>query len=658
MMASRMTSVAANNDAKLVSSSLAGDREAFGQIVARYQSLICSLAYNATGSLGQSEDLAQEIFITAWKHLADLREPEKFRAWLCGIARNLINNSLRKQGREPSHHAESLEKISEASSLEPQPVEQTISNEEQAILWRSIERIPEIYREPLVLFYREHQSIEVVAADLDLTEDAVKQRLSRGRKLLQEQVLAFVEGALARTNPGKAFTLAVIASLPLLATTAKAATAGTAAAKSGAIATGFGALLQTFLKIVVPAGPFVSLGGWLGYKMGGDAGQSPQQRNSVMQFWGILVASLIVFVLLPVLLWVPLMMVFGSKESFLAGMKIWLDVLYGVVVVIVALWIWQRRKSRRQQIAGAAVSLRVKNFFVWSVALAIIVSASFCALELSDTNWKIDRISTTEAQRIIADKSQDAHFFVMQFHYHSAFQNSADTHDELWIRLQDNGKFSKFIAPADKATLALLAEKGIQCPTYLQGRDFEILGWQGKLLMGLFLFVLAAGIAVLLTLCFKNKSNTPIMTKGTKIGIVAAVALAAIIVTPLAWLNHRRANSVHPNQIALQTLTPERAAQAKQTTKDFFEAMGKGDWNQIDKLCPPGFPMSKQLDDQTKTMLNGLNLVSLGDPFTKPGFPQVWVPYEIRFKNGETKKFNLAVRQDNPERKWYFDGGF
>ena len=67
--------------------------------------------------------------------------------------------------------------------------------------------------------------------DLDLTEDAVKQRLSRGRKLLQEQVLLFVEGALQRTSPGKAFTLGVVAALPAFATTAKAAAIGATAAR-------------------------------------------------------------------------------------------------------------------------------------------------------------------------------------------------------------------------------------------------------------------------------------------------------------------------------------------------------------------------------------------------------------------------------------------
>src|SRR5437773_6401518 len=102
MMTSNVISSAAQTDSELVGESLSGNRDAFGQIVSRYQSLVCSLAYSATGSLSQSEDVAQDTFIAAWKQLRTLHEPAKLRAWLCGIARNLTNNSLRKQGREPS----------------------------------------------------------------------------------------------------------------------------------------------------------------------------------------------------------------------------------------------------------------------------------------------------------------------------------------------------------------------------------------------------------------------------------------------------------------------------------------------------------------------------------------------------------------------------
>jgi RNA polymerase sigma factor (sigma-70 family) len=273
-------SIAALNDAELVSESLNGNRDAFGQIVARYQSLVCSLAYSATGSLSQSEDLAQETFVTAWRQLRDLREPEKLRSWLCRIARNLTYDVVRQQGREPSHQAESLEEISESHSPEPLPIEQTISNEEAAILWRSLERIPEIYREPLVLFYREHQSIEAVAQNLELSEDAVKQRLSRGRKLLHEEVLAFVEGALEKTAPGKTFTLGVISALPLAVTSAKAATVGAALAKGGAAAKGVATVGTLGGLLAMLGGAFVS------FKAQVDDSKSPRERQFMLQGLG------------------------------------------------------------------------------------------------------------------------------------------------------------------------------------------------------------------------------------------------------------------------------------------------------------------------------------------------------------------------------------
>src|SRR5215468_927241 len=108
-------------DTDLVTRSLDGDRDAFGKIVSRHQSLICSLAYSATGSLGQSQDLAQETFITAWKHLGLSRERHKLRSWLCGIARCLIGKALRRDGREPSHRAESLDVAQDSPDIEPLP---------------------------------------------------------------------------------------------------------------------------------------------------------------------------------------------------------------------------------------------------------------------------------------------------------------------------------------------------------------------------------------------------------------------------------------------------------------------------------------------------------------------------------------------------------
>jgi len=241
MMTTETMPAAEPNDAELVAHSLEGRRDAFRQIVERYQTLVCSLAYSATGNVSQSEEVAQETFLSAWKDLRLLRQPDKLRAWLCGIVRNQARRRWRTEGREPVRNAAPLEDADGSPTAEALPSEEAVSREEEAIMWRSLERIPENYREPLILFYREHRSIAHVAAELELSEDAVKQRLSRGRKLLQEEVQSFVENTLRRSAPGQMFSGAVLAALPAAAgATATAgagfAAKGAAAAKSGLLA--------------------------------------------------------------------------------------------------------------------------------------------------------------------------------------------------------------------------------------------------------------------------------------------------------------------------------------------------------------------------------------------------------------------------------------
>jgi RNA polymerase sigma factor (sigma-70 family) len=321
-------SATANNDADLVVASLSGDRDAFGQIVSRYQSLICSLAYSATGSLGASEDLAQETFITAWKRLRHLREQNKLRAWLCGIARNRINNAVRREGREPVRTAESLDVIQESASAEPLPRDHTISKEEEAILWRSLERIPEAYREPLVLFYREHQSVEAVAIALELSEDAVKQRLSRGRKLLADEVAAFVEGALTRTNPGRAFTIGVVTALSGITVSAQAATIGLAAVKGGAAAKSAGA---TGLLAAISSPLLIIFGNYLGYRLSLAEARTDNERQFVKFFYR---RVLFMTVTIAVLLWC--LMFFGRPPQFSFAARYGIVFMGAVVAFLVS----------------------------------------------------------------------------------------------------------------------------------------------------------------------------------------------------------------------------------------------------------------------------------------------------------------------------------
>jgi RNA polymerase sigma factor (sigma-70 family) len=335
MMLNRTMTGAEHNDPELVSRSLAGDRDAFSLIVSRYQALICSLAYSRIGNLGQSEDIAQETFITAWRHLRLLREPAKLRSWLCGIVRNRIHKNLRREGREPAHQAQPLELVHDAAAIEALPSEQAVRREEERILWRSLESIPESYREPLILFYREHQSIQSVAAHLELSEDAVKQRLSRGRKLLQEEVLAFVEGALERTSPGKSFTLAVLATIPMLSTSAKAATLGAAAAKVAAAAKSatmigfFNAIFSPVLGLIGP---------WLQSRAFLAAAKTDKERKNVQRYYNRLLALVLGFAVL-----LTTLIAFGGKfvgphPILFAGALIGLVAAYVAAAVRMGAW--------------------------------------------------------------------------------------------------------------------------------------------------------------------------------------------------------------------------------------------------------------------------------------------------------------------------------
>jgi RNA polymerase sigma factor (sigma-70 family) len=243
-------------DPDLVRRSLAGDREAFGQIVERYQSLVAAVAFSGTGNLALSQDIAQETFLAAWKGLGELREPGKLRSWLAGIARNRARSALRSRGRDALGPAETLDALPEPAAPQPSPLEAVLSREEETLVRRALAALPESYREPLVLFYREQQSVAAVAEALELSEEAVKQRLSRGRELLKDHVARLVEGALGRTRPGRAFRIAVLAALPALAPqAASAAVAGAAvegaAGKSALAAAGLtGALLGPLLGVL------------------------------------------------------------------------------------------------------------------------------------------------------------------------------------------------------------------------------------------------------------------------------------------------------------------------------------------------------------------------------------------------------------------------
>jgi RNA polymerase sigma factor (sigma-70 family) len=328
------SSIDETTDATLVIEALAGNAGAFGRLVERHQLLVCSLVLGACGDLHRSEDIAQEAFVAAWRQLGDLREPEKFKAWVCGIARNAVNSSMRQDGRMQTAQME--EECREETPVDNKtPALQVIESEERAILLRHLQEMPTLYREPMVLFYRQNESVASVAEVLGISEDAVKQRLSRGRAMLAERVEHSLGSVLRTTVPTTAFTLAVMGTLGASTTTASAATGVGVGAKL-AKGSAFGGL------VTVPV-VGVTAGMWSLFCSQTQSARTPRERRFAI---GVLAGSLLAGFLMSIVFWTRGTRLIGDSSGLVA-----FCFLSGVVVQSAAFafgfWFYRRRQRIR-----------------------------------------------------------------------------------------------------------------------------------------------------------------------------------------------------------------------------------------------------------------------------------------------------------------------
>ena len=239
------------NNLQLLQASRNGDVQAFSELVKRHQNSVSAITYSITGSIEHSEDLAQETFIIGWQKLATLEKPAALSGWLCSIARNLARSWVRGQAKEKTV---SLDGIPEQACQARDDREEELRQQRSETVWAALSDLPETYREPLVLFYRNGQSIREVAAALDLSEDCIKQRLSRGRELLRQEVALLIEDTLEATLPGPAFTAGIITAISTLAITHTATAVG--AGGAAAATTGKTLGLVGFVKLFgILAGP-------------------------------------------------------------------------------------------------------------------------------------------------------------------------------------------------------------------------------------------------------------------------------------------------------------------------------------------------------------------------------------------------------------------
>jgi len=263
-------------DAVLVSQSLTGDSSAYGCLVERYQNLACSIALSCCGDIKLSEDIAQEGFIQAWKKLSNLQEPEKFKSWLCRIVRHIALRSGSRWQRDVSSDALELKEAVEPCSQESDPSQLASFADELEMMHQTMETLPENYRAPLVLFYREFQSVQEIAQALDLSEDAVKQRLKRGREMLKGRIEAMVQNVLQASRPGAMFTASVLGGISALSATASATTV-TSTVSASMASSGVG--VGTKWGSIIPPLGLTFLAGWFSARTEIQATRSPEERK-------------------------------------------------------------------------------------------------------------------------------------------------------------------------------------------------------------------------------------------------------------------------------------------------------------------------------------------------------------------------------------------
>jgi RNA polymerase sigma-70 factor (ECF subfamily) len=178
-------------DAALVRDARGGQSEAFNVLVRRWERKIYTFLVYLTGRPEDSFDMCQEVFLSSYRHLGQLKDPEKFPQWLFRIARNTAHSHARgaREGeRETS--LKDLERFEDSSSMKVGDAGNWKRGDLKILVEKALERLPFEQREAIVLKFYQGFKLTEIAEIQGCPLSTAKTRMYSGF----EQMRKFIEG--------------------------------------------------------------------------------------------------------------------------------------------------------------------------------------------------------------------------------------------------------------------------------------------------------------------------------------------------------------------------------------------------------------------------------------------------------------------------------
>jgi RNA polymerase sigma-70 factor (ECF subfamily) len=190
-------------ETRLARALLAGETDAFEKFVEHFRSKVFHFSWLMCGSPEDAEEVAQETLLKVFESFEQLRDPERVRAWVFRIARNVCLMQRRKSVFAPAHEL-SLDELplsDEVPDSARAPEGELLRSELRAVIDRVIVELLPSYRAVVLLRDLEQLTTEETAHILDLSIDVVKTRLHRGRAAMRQKLDCYLNNHCLEDQP-------------------------------------------------------------------------------------------------------------------------------------------------------------------------------------------------------------------------------------------------------------------------------------------------------------------------------------------------------------------------------------------------------------------------------------------------------------------------